>query len=185
MLTTYHRDHGELVRTLPTSADRQGNEAAASYAKWPLAERVVKASKHFPTTCDPIEKDKNAWDIFGPGPRPSEPLGPGNWALLSSIWMQWRLSYSSFVIYIVIFLLISLGTPQKFYCPRYSYLFTVYQCKRGTAVAQWLRFCATNRKVAGLIPAGVTGNFHWHKILLLTLWPWGRHKWVLGVFPGG
>jgi len=24
MLTTYHRDHGELVRTLPASADRQG-----------------------------------------------------------------------------------------------------------------------------------------------------------------
>ena len=30
---------------------------------------------------------------------------------------------------------------------------------RGTAVAQWLRCCATNRKVAGLIPAGVSGFF--------------------------
>ena len=30
----------------------------------------------------------------------------------------------------------------------------------GTAVAQWLRFCATNRKVAGSIPAGVIGIFH-------------------------
>ena len=29
----------------------------------------------------------------------------------------------------------------------------------GTAVAQWLRCCATNRKVAGLIPAGVSGFF--------------------------
>jgi len=29
----------------------------------------------------------------------------------------------------------------------------------GTAVAQWLRCCATNRKVAGSIPAGVTGFF--------------------------
>ena len=29
----------------------------------------------------------------------------------------------------------------------------------GTAVAQWLRCCATNRKVAGSIPAGVIGNF--------------------------
>ena len=28
-----------------------------------------------------------------------------------------------------------------------------------TAVAQWLRCCATNRKVAGSIPAGVTGIF--------------------------
>jgi len=31
---------------------------------------------------------------------------------------------------------------------------------RGTAVAQWLRCCATNLKVAGSIPAGVTGVFH-------------------------
>ena len=30
---------------------------------------------------------------------------------------------------------------------------------RGTAVAQWLRCCATNRKVAGSIPAGVSGFF--------------------------
>jgi len=29
----------------------------------------------------------------------------------------------------------------------------------GTAVAQWLRCCATNRKVAGSIPAGVCGYF--------------------------
>ena len=29
----------------------------------------------------------------------------------------------------------------------------------GTAVAQWLRCFATNRKVAGLIPAGVSGIF--------------------------
>ena len=29
----------------------------------------------------------------------------------------------------------------------------------GTAVAQWLRRCATNRKVAGSIPAGVIGFF--------------------------
>jgi hypothetical protein len=27
-------------------------------------------------------------------------------------------------------------------------------------VAQWLRHCATNRKVAGSIPDGVTGFFH-------------------------
>ena len=30
---------------------------------------------------------------------------------------------------------------------------------RRTAVAQWLRCCATNRKVAGSIPAGVNGFF--------------------------
>ena len=28
-----------------------------------------------------------------------------------------------------------------------------------TAVAQWLRCCATNRKVTGSIPAGVSGFF--------------------------
>ena len=30
----------------------------------------------------------------------------------------------------------------------------------GTAVAQWLRCCATNQKVRGSIPAGVIGIFH-------------------------
>jgi len=29
----------------------------------------------------------------------------------------------------------------------------------GTAVAQWLRCCVTNRKVAGSIPSGVSGFF--------------------------
>ena len=43
----------------------------------------------------------------------------------------------------------------------------------GTAVAQWLRCCATNRKVAGSIPAGVIRIFHRHKILPIALWPWG------------
>jgi hypothetical protein len=28
------------------------------------------------------------------------------------------------------------------------------------AVAQWLRYCATNQKVAGSIPDGVIGIFH-------------------------
>jgi len=50
-----------------------------------------------------------------------------------------------------------------------------------TAIAQW--------KVAGSIPAGVIGIFHWHKILPIALWPRGRislqQKWVPGAFPGG
>ena len=33
------------------------------------------------------------------------------------------------------------------------------QCASGTAVARWLRCCATNRKVADSIPAGVIGFF--------------------------
>jgi len=32
----------------------------------------------------------------------------------------------------------------------------------GTAVAQWLRCCATNWKVAGSIPDDVIGIFYWH-----------------------
>ena len=32
-------------------------------------------------------------------------------------------------------------------------------CYSGTAVAQWLRCCATNRKLGGLIPDGVSGYF--------------------------
>jgi len=37
-------------------------------------------------------------------------------------------------------------------------LFVIANVKQGTAVAQWLR-CDTNRKVAGSIPAGVSGFF--------------------------
>jgi hypothetical protein len=36
---------------------------------------------------------------------------------------------------------------------------TVRYISMGTAVAQWLRCCATNRKVAGSIPDGVIGFF--------------------------
>jgi hypothetical protein len=43
----------------------------------------------------------------------------------------------------------------------------------GTAVAQWLRYCATNQKVAGSIPDGVMEVFI-EIILLITLLPWGR-----------
>jgi len=36
-----------------------------------------------------------------------------------------------------------------------DYLRTIIYTILGTTVAQWLRCCATNRKVAGSIPAGV------------------------------
>ena len=37
--------------------------------------------------------------------------------------------------------------------------YIITKLETGTAVAQWLRCCATNWKVAGSIPAGVTGFF--------------------------
>jgi len=46
----------------------------------------------------------------------------------------------------------------KFYC-----------LHKGTAVAQWLRCCATNRKVAGSIPGGVSGIF-----IDIKSWPWAQ-----------
>ena len=44
----------------------------------------------------------------------------------------------------------------------------------GTAVVKWLRYCATNRKVAGSILASVIGFFIDIKILPIALIPWGR-----------
>ena len=44
--------------------------------------------------------------------------------------------------------------------PRNSYFVLLTAVFLGTAVAQWLRCCATNRKVAGSIPDGVAGIFH-------------------------
>ena len=41
---------------------------------------------------------------------------------------------------------------------KYTYFICDTVGDRGR-IAQWLRCCATNRKVAGLIPAGVTGFF--------------------------
>jgi len=58
---------------------------------------------------------------------------------------------------------------------RYSYF-------PGTAVAQWLGCCATNRKVAGSIPAGV----NWFFIGIKSFWDRLSldQKCVPGVFPG-
>jgi hypothetical protein len=40
------------------------------------------------------------------------------------------------------------------------YFQVIYPLLWGNTVAQWLRYCATNQKVAGSIPDGVNGIFH-------------------------
>jgi len=62
-----------------------------------------------------------------------------------------------------------LGIGQKeSVCCRIAFY---YSHLKLTVVAQWLRCCAINRKFAGSIPAGVSGIYHWHKILPSALWP--------------
>jgi hypothetical protein len=43
-----------------------------------------------------------------------------------------------------------------------EHLLSVTWLRGGTWWRSWLRHCATSWKVAGLIPDGVTGIFHWH-----------------------
>ena len=61
--------------------------------------------------------------------------------------------------------------PLPYYSPEFI---TRLVFGNATAVAQWLKCCTTNRKLAGSIPAGFSGFFHWRKILPIALWPWGR-----------
>jgi hypothetical protein len=52
------------------------------------------------------------------------------------------------------------GTAVRFYeQPNFRRYHDYGGVMRGRS---WLRHCATNRKVAGSIPDGVTGIFHWH-----------------------
>jgi len=51
---------------------------------------------------------------------------------------------------------------QCTFCAIGNEFLNIIEVTFGTAVAQWLRCCATNRKVAGSIPDGVIGIFHWH-----------------------
>jgi hypothetical protein len=42
---------------------------------------------------------------------------------------------------------------------QFMLVFNVWMPNMGTAVPQWLRYFATNRKVAGSVPDGVVGFF--------------------------
>ena len=59
----------------------------------------------------------------------------------------------------------------------------------GTMTAHWLRCCATNRKVAGLIPDGVIGIFHCHnssdRTMALGSTQTLTEMSTTGLFPGG
>ena len=52
-------------------------------------------------------------------------------------------------------------SKEKNFIERLVQMCFAIHCSSGTStvVAQWLRCCATNRKVAGSIPAGVIGIF--------------------------
>ena len=52
--------------------------------------------------------------------------------------------------------------PYEPACTHILWIFHHGASSEGAAVAQWLRCCVTDRKVAGLIPDGVIGIFHWH-----------------------
>ena len=54
--------------------------------------------------------------------------------------------------------------------------------QRGTRWHSWLRRCATSRKVAGSIPDGVIGIFHWHNPSCRTMALGSTQR--PGIFPG-
>jgi hypothetical protein len=63
---------------------------------------------------------------------------------------------------------------QKQYLVKLNFEDVIYRYIGFSGVAQWFRCCDTNRKVAGSIPASVSGFFIDIKILPIALWPWGR-----------
>ena len=76
-----------------------------------------------------------------------------------SKWPTWRtilLFYNTFITVLYIFRATSCSSSGG------QIVLIQHLVSSETAVAQWLRCCATNRKVAGSIPDGVIGIFHWH-----------------------
>jgi len=65
--------------------------------------------------------------------------------------------------------------PLKYIVLKNVKFLIIYKKKVGTEAAQWLRCCATNRKVVGSIPDGVM-EFFIDIILPIALWLWGRRS---------
>ena len=64
----------------------------------------------------------------------------------------------------------------------------IHLSSRGVAVAEWLRCCATNRKVAGSIPTGVARILFIDIILPIALWLLNRNEYqehFLGIKAAG
>jgi hypothetical protein len=88
------------------------------------------------------------------------------WLSLSILWLGFkRLQFLPVFVDSNLDTLLYQRNPSTFHakhishlCPRFHQFTYIYK----TAVTQWLRYCATNRKFAGLIPDGVIGIFHWH-----------------------
>ena len=74
--------------------------------------------------------------------------------------MVWR-SWQDPVLFMVLLLYLDvLGIYRVIRNYRQVVIFVAALGDMGTAVAQWLRCCATNRKVVGSIPDGFIGIFH-------------------------
>jgi len=63
------------------------------------------------------------------------------------------------LIYLFVSLKLEKGYKKELLGSSFKIMLRYDILRGGTAVAQWLRCCATNRKVAGSIPAGVSGFF--------------------------
>ena len=124
-----------------------------------------KRSRFFVSLCinelgfHPCGMKRKVWEDRLNLRRPT--VRPERWVLVDSCFnlllfyrSQYRHIYCcKFLSYVTISPFVMIRSVPMLYYVCFSFIW-------GTAVAQWLRCCATNRKVAGSIPDGVIGIFH-------------------------